>query len=166
MKPQILVVDKEVVIRDALKMILEHDGCDCLLASNGQEALECAERDSLDLLILDVMIPGMDGLDVLRRFRQLDELLPVVMISAHGTVSAAVEATKLGAFDFLEKPFSTERVKVMTRNALDQRRLRDENHSWRQAAAGHTLREFKEASERKFLVGKLAITVGIFPRPR
>ena len=134
MKSRILVIDDEVAIRDSLKMILEYDGYDCLLAPSGQEGLERVERDSPDLLFLDVKMPGMDGLDVLRRIRELDELLPVVMISGHGTVSTAVEATKLGAFDFLEKPLSTERVKVTIRNALDQRRLRDENRSLRRAA--------------------------------
>ena len=134
MKHRIVVIDDEVAIRDSLKMILEYDGYECLLAPSGQAGLACVERDDPDLVFLDVKMPGMDGIEVLRKIRALDELLPVVIISGHGTVSTAVEATRLGAFDFLEKPLSTDRVTVTIRNALNQRRLRTENRSWRRAA--------------------------------
>ena len=133
MKPRILVIDDDASVRDSLKMILEYGGYDCQLARSGQEGIEGVEGDTPDLVFLDVKMPGMDGLDVLRKIRENDEVVPVVMISGHGTVTTAVEATKLGAFDFLEKPLSTERVKVTIRNALDQRKLRDENRSWRKA---------------------------------
>ena len=134
MKHRILVIDDEAAVRESIKMILEYDGYDCLLAPSGHEGLERVGKDSPDLVFLDVKMPGMDGLEALRRIRELDALLPVVMISGHATVSTAVEATKLGAFDFLEKPISTERVTVSIRNALDQRRLRVENRSLRRAA--------------------------------
>ena len=134
MKHRIVVIDDEVAIRDSLKMILEYDGYECLLAPSGQAGLACVEREGPDLVFLDVKMPGMDGIEVLRKIRALDELLPVVIISGHGTVSTAVEATRLGAFDFLEKPLSTDRVGVTIRNALSQRRLRTENRSWRRAA--------------------------------
>ena len=134
MKHRIVVIDDEIAIRDSLKMILEYDGYECLLAPSGQAGLACVERDDPDLVFLDVKMPGMDGIEVLRKIRALDELLPVVIISGHGTVSTAVEATRLGAFDFLEKPLSTDRVTVTIRNALNQRRLRTENRSWRRAA--------------------------------
>ncbi len=133
MKSRILVIDDDASVRDSLKMILEYGGYECQLARSGQEGVEGVERDGPDLVFLDVKMPGMDGLDVLRKIRENDETVPVVMISGHGTVTTAVEATKLGAFDFLEKPLSTERVKVTIRNALDQRKLRDENRSWRKA---------------------------------
>lgn len=133
MKRRILVIDDEASVRDSLKMILEYDGYDCILAPSGREGIDAAERESPDFVLLDVKMPGMDGIDVLRRLRALDETLPVVMISGHGTVATAVEATKLGAFDFLEKPLSTERVTVTIRNALDKRRLLDENRRWRKA---------------------------------
>ena len=134
MKHRILVIDDEAAVRESIKMILEYDGYDCLLAPSGHEGLERVGKDSPDLVFLDVKMPGMDGLETLGRIRELDALLPVVMISGHATVSTAVEAIKLGAFDFLEKPISTERVTVSIRNALDQRRLRVENRSLRRAA--------------------------------
>ena len=134
MKHRIVVIDDEAAIRDSLRMILEYDGYECLLAPSGQAGLACVRRDDPDLVFLDVKMPGMDGIEVLRKIRALDELLPVVIISGHGTVSTAVEATRLGAFDFLEKPLSTDRVGVTIRNALNQRRLRAENRNWRRAA--------------------------------
>ena len=134
MRHRILVIDDEAAIRDSLRMILEYDGFECLPAPGGEEGLARVAAEPPDMVILDVKMPGMDGLEVLRRIRHLDETLPVVMISGHGTVSTAVEATRLGAFDFLEKPLSTERVTVTIRNALDQRRLRRENRNWRRAA--------------------------------
>ena len=134
MKHTILVIDDEAAIRDSLRMILEYDGYDTLLAPSGQEGLARVAGDRPDLVLLDVKMPGLDGLEILRRLRELDELLPVVMISGHGTVSTAVEATKLGAFDFLEKPLSSERVRLSLRNALNQRQLTAENRSWRLAA--------------------------------
>ncbi|PYR48730.1 MAG: Fis family transcriptional regulator [Acidobacteria bacterium] len=128
-KARILVVDDETAIRDSLKMTLEYEGYEFVGAATGQEGLAIAERESPDLVLLDVKMPGMDGLEVLDRLRAANEALPVIVVSGHGTISTAVEATKKGAFDFIEKPFASERVLVSLRNALDQRRLRDENRS-------------------------------------
>src|SRR5215510_3561242 len=132
-KSRILVIDDEAAIRESLKMTLEYEGYEFLAASTGQEGLSLAEREAPDLVLLDVKMPGMDGLEVLDRLRAMNESLPVVVISGHGTISTAVEATKKGAFDFIEKPFASERVLVSLRNALDQRRLRDENRSLKKA---------------------------------
>jgi two-component system nitrogen regulation response regulator NtrX len=132
-KPRILVIDDESAIRDSLKMTLEYEGYEFVGAATGQEGLALAEREAPDLVLLDVKMPGMDGLEVLDRLRALSETLPVVVISGHGTISTAVEATKKGAFDFIEKPFASDRVLVSLRNALDQRRLRDENRSLKRA---------------------------------
>jgi two-component system nitrogen regulation response regulator NtrX len=132
-KPRILVIDDESAIRDSLKMILEYEGYEVLGAATGQDGLSAVDRDPPDLVLLDIKMAGMDGLEVLQRLRALHETVPVVMISGHATVSTAVEATKLGAFDFIEKPLSTERVLVTVRNALDRHRLVDENLSLRRA---------------------------------
>src|SRR5216117_1525290 len=131
--PRILVIDDEAAIRDSLRMMLEYEGYDFLGAATGQEGLALAEREAPDLVLLDVKMPGMDGLEVLDRVRAINEVLPVIVISGHGTIGTAVEATKKGAFDFIEKPFASERVLVILRNALDQGRLRDENRSLKKA---------------------------------
>jgi two-component system, NtrC family, nitrogen regulation response regulator NtrX len=134
MKARILVVDDEAAIRDSMRMILEYEGHECLLAPTGQEALAVVERQAPDIVFLDIKMPGMDGLEVLDRIKAISDTLPVVMISGHATVSTAVEATKRGAFDFIEKPLESERVLVTVRNAVDQGRLASENRALRRAA--------------------------------
>jgi two-component system nitrogen regulation response regulator NtrX len=134
MKSRILVIDDEAEIRRSVKMILEYEGYDVLEASSGPEGVAMAERESPDLVFLDIKMPGMDGLEALQRIKAKNEMLPVVIISGHGTVTTAVEATKAGAFDFIEKPLASERVLVTIRNALDQTRLVDENRSLKRAA--------------------------------
>jgi two-component system nitrogen regulation response regulator NtrX len=134
MKPRILVIDDEAEIRRSVRMILEYDGYDVVEASSGPEGVAIAEKESPDLIFLDVKMPGMDGLEALQRIRAGNDSVPVVIISGHGTVSTAVEATKAGAFDFIEKPLASERVLLTIRNALDQTRLVDENRTLRRAA--------------------------------
>src|SRR5437870_660804 len=101
-KARILVVDDEAAIRDSLRMTLEYEGYEFTSASTGQEALALVEREMPDLVLLDVKMPGMDGVEVLGRLRAMNEALPVVMISAHGTPSSAVDAIRRGATDLLE----------------------------------------------------------------
>src|SRR5262245_54933129 len=120
-KARILVIDDEAAIRDSLRMTLEYQDYEFLGAATGQEGLSIAEREVPDLVLLDVKMPGMDGIEVLDRLRAMNDALPVIVISGQGSISTAVEATKKGAFDFIEKPFATERVLVSLRNALDQR---------------------------------------------
>ncbi|MEW6319888.1 MAG: sigma-54 dependent transcriptional regulator [Acidobacteriota bacterium] len=145
MKPRILVVDDEAGIRDSLRMILEYDGYEVLQAATGEEGIAAAEREAPDLVFLDIKMPGMDGLEVLQRLRHLVDVTPVVVISGHATITTAVEATRLGAFDFIEKPLASERVLVTVRNALDSRRLRTENRSYR-----------RDAEKRYQIVGEAA----------
>src|SRR4026208_312262 len=133
MKSRILVIDDEAEIRRSVRMILEYEGYEVIEASSGPEGLTLAEREAPDLVFLDIKMPGMDGLDALQRIKASNEALPVVIISGHGTVSTAGEATKAGAFDCIEKPLASERVLVTIRNALDQTRLRDENKSLKRA---------------------------------
>jgi two-component system nitrogen regulation response regulator NtrX len=132
-RPRILVIDDEPAIRDSLKMILEYEDYQFVGAASGQEALAIVQRDRPDLVLLDIKMPGMDGMEVLRTLRAADESLPVVMISGHGTTATAVEAIRSGALDFLDKPLSTERVIVTLQNALKQSELRSENRELRLA---------------------------------
>jgi two-component system nitrogen regulation response regulator NtrX len=142
-KPRILVIDDEAAIRDSLRMILEYEDYQFLGAASGQEALAAVQRERPDLVLLDIKMPGMDGMEVLRKLHALDETLPVVMISGHGTTATAVEAIRSGAVDFLDKPLSSERVIVTLQNALRQSELRSEN------------RELKLAMESKYeIVGQ------------
>src|SRR5438093_8958082 len=143
MKPRILVIDDEAAIRDSLRMILEYEHYEFLGASNGPEGLAQVQRERPDLVLLDIKMPGMDGMEVLRKLRELDDTLPVVIISGHGTLATAVEAIKAGATDFLDKPLSSERVIVTLHNALKQQELGREN------------RELKLAMESKYeIVGE------------
>ena len=124
MKHHILVVDDESSIRASLRMILQHAGYRFSEAATGQEGLDRISADEPDVAILDVKMPGMDGLEVLEALRRQGRDIPVIVISGHGDIDTAVRAVKLGAFNFVEKPFGEERVLVEIRNALEQRRLR------------------------------------------
>ena len=134
MNERILVVDDDEGVREAIKLTLEYEGYTCLFARSGQEGLDRAAADSPDLVLLDVKMPGMDGLEVLRRMRERGDTVPVIVISGHGTISTAVEATKQGAFTFLEKGFEGDVLKLNIRNALEQYRLKTEVSSYRALA--------------------------------
>ncbi len=123
MKSRVLIVDDEEAIRSSLKMIFEYEGYEVILAANGQAALKIAEKDAPDLIFLDIKMPQMDGLEVLKRLRADENAPPVVILSGHGNVKTAVEATKLGAFDFIEKPPESDRILLVARNALGQKGL-------------------------------------------
>jgi len=133
-KPRILVIDDEHAIRDALKRTLEYEGYDVTLAATGEEGVKLVDREPPDLVFLDIKMPGMDGLEVLQKLRHVVETVPFVVISGHADINTAVEATKLGAFDFIEKPLAEERVLVTVRNAVDTRRLKTENRTYRKDA--------------------------------
>ncbi|MEO5763220.1 MAG: sigma-54 dependent transcriptional regulator [Vicinamibacteria bacterium] len=135
-RPRILVVDDEDAIRRSLAMMFEFEGFDCETASSGPEALSAIDRTEIDLVILDVKMAGLDGLETLRLLRERAKDIPVIMLSGHGTVKTAVEATRLGAFDFLEKPPETEKLLLAARNALDKRRLVIENRRLRMETSG------------------------------
>jgi len=133
MKARILVIDDEPAIRDTMRMTLEYEGHECLTAGSGQEGLTLAERENPDLVFLDIKMPGLDGLEVLSRLRGMNETLPVVMVSAHGTASTALEAGRLGAFRFIEKPLSKDYVLDAVREGLELGTLRRENRTLRSA---------------------------------
>ena len=133
MKSRILVIDDEQAIRESMRMILEYEGYEFLQSGSAQEGMTLISREHPDLVFLDIKMPAMDGLEALGRIKAEHDALPVVIVSGHGTVSTAVEATRKGAFDFIEKPLERERVLLTIRNALDQSRLRDENRTLKRA---------------------------------
>ena len=108
-------------------MILEYEGYQFVGAVSGQDGLATIQRERPDAVLLDIKMPGMDGMEVLRKLHALDESLPVIMISGHGSTATTVEAIKSGAVDYFEKPLSTERVIVTLRNVLKQSELSAEN---------------------------------------
>jgi DNA-binding NtrC family response regulator len=132
MAASILVVDDEASIRRTLREILEYEDYHVEEAEDGAQALETLRANTFDLVILDVKMPEPDGMDVLETMADEMPDVPVLMISGHGTIETAVEATKLGAFDFIEKPPDLNRLLVTVRNALDRGELETENRRMRQ----------------------------------
>ena len=127
MFPVILIVDDETTILKSLSGILSDEGYEVLTASNGYEALKIIEEESPDLVLLDIWMPGMDGIETLREIKRTNPFLQVIIISGHGTIETAVKAMRLGGYDFIEKPLSIEKVVVTINNALNFRRLEEEN---------------------------------------
>ncbi len=123
----ILIVDDESGIRDSLRGILEDEGHKVSVSPSGEDCLEQLRKLSFDVILLDVWLTGMDGLEALEKIRALDDPPEVIMISGHGTIETAVRATKLGAYDFAEKPLSLEKTLILVKNAAEARRLRHEN---------------------------------------
>jgi two-component system nitrogen regulation response regulator NtrX len=127
LKPKVLVIDDEEAIRQSLQMMFEYEGYDCLQAAGGAAGLKILDSYQPDLIFLDIKMPQMDGLEVLKEIKTREGAPPVVILSGHGTVKTAVEATKLGAYDFIEKPPDSDRILLVARNALSQRKLVEEN---------------------------------------
>jgi len=133
---RILVVDDERNVRATLTGVLEDEGHTVRAVESGEEALELIRKHAFDVVLLDVWLPGMDGLKVLESIRRGGGGPVVVMISGHGSIDTAVKSTKLGAFDFIEKPLSLDRVLLTIANGLQQKRLLDENLRLRAAIHG------------------------------
>lgn len=127
MSKTILVVDDEKDIRIALTGILEDEGYQIITAASGLEAIESAREELPDIVMLDIWMPGMDGLETLEKLKAILPSITVIMISGHGTIETAVRATKLGAFDFIEKPLSLDKVLISVANALRMKELSTEN---------------------------------------
>lgn len=123
----ILVVDDEESIRDTLAGVLTDEGFNVSLARDGEEALDLVDNSVPALILLDIWMPGFDGIEVLERIKEKDSSIPVIMISGHGSVDVAVKATKLGAYDFIEKPLSLEKVILTINHALKEKILQEEN---------------------------------------
>jgi DNA-binding NtrC family response regulator len=128
----ILVIDDEEIMREILETLLTREGYTVRLASSGQEGLDLARSLPFDAVIVDVMMPGIDGLKVLEELHKQDEELPVVMITAFASMENAISAMKKGAFDYITKPFKNDEVLVVLRNAIERRRLVAENVALKQ----------------------------------
>ena len=131
MAESILIVDDEPAILNSLSKILEDEGYQVAVAKSGGESLKLISADPPDLVLLDIWMPEVDGLETLRRAREQAPRLLVMMMSGHGSIETAVKAIKLGAYDYIEKPLSLDNVTLRVRHALDQRRLEEENLSLR-----------------------------------
>jgi two-component system nitrogen regulation response regulator NtrX len=127
MFPSILIVDDEPSIVQSLKGLLVDEGFEVMTAPNGYEALKIIESESPDLVLLDIWMPGIDGIETLKEIKANNPFIQVIIITGHGNVETAVKATKLGAFDLIEKPLSIDKVIVGINNALNFRRLEEEN---------------------------------------
>jgi len=127
MFPSILIVDDEAYIRKILKDLLTDEGFEVTTAANGYEALKSLEKSHPDLALLDIWMPGIDGIETLKEIKKIAPELPIVMITGHGTIDTAVSATKFGAYDFIEKPLSIDKVIITINNALNFRRIEEEN---------------------------------------
>lgn len=134
----ILVVDDDDGIRRSLNKILSYEGYEVTQASNGSQGVNLALQEEPDLILLDIKMPRMDGIEVLETLLKQGTKAPVVMISGHATVTTAVEATKLGAFDFMEKPLDRERLLITIRNALEKKELVESNEALRQVVQSQT----------------------------
>ena len=158
---RILVVDDEPGIRQSLGGVLEDEGYAVEAVADGEACLEALPAGEFELVLLDIWLPGIDGMEVLARIQEIPfpERPVVVVISGHGSIEAAVKATKLGAFDFLEKPLSIEKVAVVTKNALEHRNLAIEN-SRLKADSGSRYRIIGESVPMKALRQQLTLMAG------
>ena len=124
---RILIVDDEEVLRDVLDAVLRREGFDVVSAASGEEALSLLDGEEIDLVILDIMLPGISGIDTLRSMRISNPHLPVIIITAFSSIDGAIEAMKHGAYHYIPKPFKNEEVIITVNKALEQRRLSNEN---------------------------------------
>ncbi len=159
-KPQILITDDEKSIRNILRDILEYESYGVLEAESGKEALKKIGKETVDLVILDIKMKGMDGIETLEKIKQMNPGLPVIMISGHGTIKIAVDAAKKGAFDFLEKPPDLNRLLITVRNALKSSELMRENIKIRTELHGDTeiIGESPAIKRIKETISKIAVT--------
>jgi len=157
-KPTILITDDEQSIRNALREILEFESYYILEAESGSQALETFRDKNIDLVILDIKMKGMDGIETLKKMKGLKPDIPVLMISGHGNIQIAVEATKLGAFDFIEKPPDLNRLLITIRNALESKELSRQNREMRTKLHGSVemIGVSKEIEKIKSTIEKVA----------
>ncbi|HLC40313.1 MAG TPA: sigma-54 dependent transcriptional regulator [Methylomirabilota bacterium] len=124
-RPVVLIVDDELGVRESFKLVLE-DSCDILEAEDGPQAIELARTSGVHLVLLDIRLPGMDGIEVLERIKAIDDEIEVILVTAVKTIRTAVDAIKLGAFDYITKPFDLEEITSLVHRALEKRALQRE----------------------------------------
>src|SRR5258707_14546281 len=147
---RVLVVDDETAIREAIRMTLEYEGYRIDEARSGQDGIDKATKTPYDAILLDIKMPVLDGIEVLENLKEQKVASPVIMVSGHGDISTAVECTKRGAFDFLEKPLNRDQLLLAVRNAVRQQKLEEEVGELREREA----RDYQlvgEASPRRAL---------------
>ena len=153
---RLLVVDDERSMRELLSIVLRREGYDVVLAENGHKAIDELERGRFDLLISDIKMPDMSGVEVLRAAKRIDQDMLGIMITAFASADTAIEAMRLGAHDYLSKPFDVDELKMKVRNALEQRRLRQENVLLKRAlGSSHQFANIVGRSEKMLAVFKL-----------
>ena len=123
----VLIIDDEEIMREVFSRVVADGGHQVFLASSGEEGLELMRREPVDLVLLDLMLPGIGGLETLEKILELDPDLAVIMVTAYASIENAVQATRLGAFDFVTKPFRNEELLLVIKNGIRQRRLELEN---------------------------------------
>ncbi|MGE5654151.1 MAG: response regulator [Bacillota bacterium] len=146
-KQRVLLIDDERNIRMIVSQCLSLSGFEVVSAVNGYEGLNELDRQPFDLVLLDMMMPGIDGVETLRRIRDLQPLLPVIMITAHGTIENAVESMKLGAVDYLRKPFTPDEIRATCEEVLSRSQVTVDS----QSSAGDYLRAAKDAITKRDL---------------
>jgi len=163
MTARIMIVDDEEPIRDSLQGLFEDEEYLVVSAASGEEAIARLRKQPVDCVLLDIWMPGIDGLETLSRIQQMDADLPVIMMSGHATIDTAVRATRQGAFDFVEKPLSFDRLMILARNAVQKRRMGQENRDLkRQDLVHHSKQELIGDSpvitEVKALIKRIALS--------
>ena len=129
----IMIVDDEQAIRESLQGLFEDEDYVVTCAPSGEEAVARFRKQSVDCVLLDIWMPGIDGLETMMRLHQIDPELPIIVMSGHATIDTAVRATRQGAFDFVEKPLSSDKLLILVRNALEKRKLTRENNDLKQS---------------------------------
>ena len=163
MTSRIMIIDDEQAIRESLQGLFEDEGYLVVCAASGEEGIARLRKQAVDCILLDIWMPGIDGLETLSRIHQIDDGLSVIMMSGHATIDTAVRATRQGAFDFVEKPVSFDRLAILARNAVQKRRLEQENVDLKrqdplQQSRQALLGESKVMSEVRKLIGRVALS--------
>jgi len=165
MSARIMIVDDEQAIRESLQGLFEDEDYIVSSAPSGEEAVARFRKQPVDCVLLDIWMPGIDGLETMLRLHQLDDELPIIIMSGHATIDTAVRATRQGAFDFVEKPLSSEKLLVLARNALEKRKLTRENIDLKKNIQQQSRHELMGDSEAICKVRELIQRVAVTDTP-